>query len=69
MSLPKGKRYPEELRERATRMVLDHQHEYVSQWKAIESIAEKLAVHRETLRVWVRRAEVDSGARPGLSTD
>ncbi len=69
MSLPKGKRHPEELRERAVRMVLDHQHEYPSQWKAIESIGEKLNVHRETLRVWVRRAEVDAGARPGLTSD
>ncbi len=58
-----------ELRERATRMVLDHAHEYPSQWKAIESIAEKLGVHRETLRVWVRRVEVDEGHRPGLTTD
>lgn len=68
-ALPKGQRYPAELRERAIRMVLEHQHEYPSQWKAIESIAEKLDVHRESLRVWVRRAEVDEGRRPGLTTD
>ena len=68
-SLPKGQRHPEELRERAIRMVFEHQHEYPSQWKAIESIAEKLAVHHETLRLWVRRAEVDAGRRPGLTTD
>ena len=68
-SLPKGQRHPAELRERATRMVLEHAHEYSSQWKAIESIAEKLDIHRETLRVWVRRAEVDQGHRPGLTTD
>jgi transposase len=65
----KGGRYPEELRERAVRMVLEHQGEYPSQWKAIVSIAEKLDVHRETLRVWVRRAEVDGGRRSGLTTD
>lgn len=65
----KGGRYPDELRQRATRMVFDHAHEYPSQWKAIESIAEKLDVHRETLRNWVRRAEVDDGRRPGLTTD
>ena len=47
--------YPPEVRERAVRMVFDHQGEYPSQWKAIESIAEKLNIHRETLRVWVRR--------------
>jgi transposase len=65
----KGGRYPDELRERATRMVFEHQGEYPSQWKAIESIAEKLDVHRETLRNWVRRAEVDDGCRPGLTSD
>ena len=67
--LPKGQRHPAELRERAVRMVFEHQHEYPSQWKAIESIAGKLDLHRETLRVWVRRAEVDDGRRPGLTTD
>ena len=61
----KGGRYPAELRERAVRMVFEHQGEYPSQWKAIESIAEKLDVHRETLRVWVRRAEVDDGQPAG----
>jgi transposase len=50
-------------------MVLEHRDECTSQWKAIESIAEKLDVHRETLRVWVRRAEVDAGRRPGLTSD
>jgi transposase len=68
-SLPKGQRHPAELRERAVRMVFEHQHEYPSQWKAIESIAAKLDLNRETLRVWVRRAEVDDGRRPGLTTD
>jgi transposase len=50
-------------------MVFDHQDEYPSQWKAIESIAAKLAINHETLRIWVRRAETDSGKRPGLTTD
>jgi len=68
-SLPKGRRHPAELRERAVRLVFEHQHEYPSQWKAIESIAQKLDINRETLRVWVRRAEVDDGRRPGLTTD
>jgi len=61
--------YPPEVRERAVRMVFDHQSEYPSQWKAIESIAAKLAINRETLRQWVRRAETDAGERPGLTTD
>lgn len=60
-SLPKGQRHPQELRERAVRMVLDHAHEYPSQWKAIESIAKKLSINHETLRIWVRRAETDAG--------
>ena len=61
--------YPAEMRERAVRMVFDHQHEYPSQWKAIESISAKLNVNHETLRQWVRRGETDAGQRPGLSTD
>jgi transposase len=50
-------------------MVFDHQGEYPSQWKAIESIATKLSINHETLRIWVRRAETDAGTRPGLTTD
>jgi transposase len=61
--------YPPEVRERAVRMVFDHQGEYPSQWKAIESIAAKLSINHETLRIWVRRTETDSGQRPGLTTD
>ena len=63
------RQYPVEVRERAVRMVFDHQHEYPSQWKAIESIAGQLGLHHETLRLWVRRAETDAGERPGLTTD
>ena len=61
--------YPPEVRERAVRMVFDHQGEYPSQWKAIESISAKLGINHETLRMWVRRAETDAGERPGLTTD
>jgi transposase len=50
-------------------MVFEHQGEYPSQWKAIESISAKLSINHETLRQWVRRAEVDTGARAGLTTD
>ena len=62
-------RYPDEMRERAVRMVFEHQGEYPSQWKAIESISTKLSINHETLRIWVRRAETDAGERPGLTTD
>ena len=61
--------YPPEERERAVRMVVEHEHEYPSQWKAIESISAKLDIDHETLRIWVRRAETDVGLRPGLTTD
>jgi transposase len=61
--------HPAEVRERAVRMVLDHQHEYPSQWKAIESISANLRLNHETLRLWVRRAETDAGTRPGLTSD
>ena|SRR5438067_13449388 len=61
--------YPPEMRERAVRMVFDHQADYPSQWKAIESISAKLSINHETLRQWVRRAETDTGQRPGLTSD
>ena len=61
-------RYPVEVRERAVRLVFDHQGEYDSQWAAITSVATKLGMTPETLRKWVRRAEIDEGQRPGLTT-
>ena len=65
----RGGRYPAEVRERAIRMVLEHEHEYTSQWKAIESISAKLNINHETLRNWVNRAETDAGRKPGFTTD
>ena len=63
-----SKRYPAEVRERAVRMVFEHEGEHGSQWAAISSIAAKLGMTPETLRTWVRRAETDEGLRPGLTT-
>jgi transposase len=60
--------YPVEFRERAVRLVFEHQDEYPSQWKAIESISQKLGVNHETLRIWVRRAETDLGKRAGVTS-
>jgi transposase len=62
------KRYPEELKQRAVRMVLEHRQDYASEYEAIRTIAERLGVGHETLRKWVRRAEVDAGARPGVTS-
>jgi transposase len=67
--MPKPRRYSQEIRERAVRLVFEHEHEYPSQWATIVSIAEKSNLNRETLRTWVRQAERDSGRRPGLTTD
>jgi len=50
-------------------MVFEHQGEHPSQWAAICSIAAKFGISHETLRHWVRRAEVDEGSRPGLTSD
>ena len=50
-------------------MVFDHQGDYASQWAALISIAAKIGCTAETLRKWVRRAERDSGARPGPTSD
>ena len=62
-------RYPRELRERAVRLVREHRREYPSEWAAITSIAGKLGASPETVRHWVRRAEVDDGRRPGVTTE
>jgi len=61
-------RYSPEIRERAVRMVFEHQAEYDSQWAALNSIAGKIGCTAETLRKWVRRAERDQGLREGLTT-
>ncbi len=64
----KMKRYSPEVRERAVRLVFEHQGEHESQWAAIESIASKIGCTPETLRKWVRQAETDQGARGGVSS-
>ncbi len=61
-------RYSPEVRERAVRLVFEHRDEYESEWAAIGSIADKFGCSTETLRNWVRKAERDSGQRPGLTS-
>jgi len=58
-----------EVRERAVRMVQEHRGEYPSQWEAIESIAPKIGCVPQTLNEWVRRHDVDRGAREGVTTE
>jgi transposase len=62
-------RYPAEVRERAVRMLLEHESEYPSRWKAIESISKMIGINHETLRIWLRQTETDAGVRSGLTTD
>lgn len=62
-------KYNPEFRERVVRLVIEQREEYASEFEAIRSVAGKLGIgSAETLRKWVRRAEVDSGARPGVTT-
>lgn len=63
-------KYPRELRERAVRMVLESKDDYPSEFEAIRTIAARLGIgSAETLRKWVRRAEVDGGTRAGKTTE
>ena len=68
MSRPSS--YPRELRESAIRMVAESKADYPSEFEAIKSIANKLGIgSAETLRKWVRRAEIDTGQRPGVTSE
>ena len=61
--------YSPEVRERAVRLVLTSEHEHTSRWAAIQSIATKMGCTPETLRSWVNKMEVDSSAKPGVTSD
>jgi transposase len=63
-------KYPRELRERAVRLVVESKGDYPSEFEAIRTIAAQLGIgSTETLRKWVRRAEIDGGVRPGKTSE
>ncbi len=62
-------KYPDELRERAVRMVVEVRPQYPSQWAAITAVAGMLGIGTpETLRTWIRRSEVDVGLKSGITS-
>jgi transposase-like protein len=64
----KSNKFSPEVRERAVRMVLEHRGEYPSLWLAVESIAPKIGCVPQTLLTWVKRVEIDTGVREGVTT-
>ncbi len=66
--MTKANKCSPEVRERAVRMVQEHRGEYPSLWAAIESIAPKIGCVPQTLNEWVKRHQIDTGAREGITT-
>ena len=67
--MKKSVKFSPEVRERAVRMVLDHEGEHSSRWTAVQSIAAKIGCSPHTLLDWVKKTEVDSGKRAGVPSD
>jgi len=66
--MTKANKFSPEVRERAVRMVLEHRGQYPSLWAAIESIAPKIGCVPQTLNDWVKRHQIDTGDRDGITT-
>ncbi len=67
--MPAPKRYPDELRERAARMVFEMRERTGQRKGALARVGEQLGINPETLRLWVKQAQIDTGQRDGLTTE
>ena len=67
--MAKRPRFPTEVRERAVRLVYEQEKAHKSQWAAITAIASKIGCSAQTLRSWIKRREVDTGQRSGITTE
>ena len=67
--MAKRPRFPAEVRERAVRLVYEQEKAHKSQWAAITAIASKIGCSAQTLSSWIKRREVDTGQRSGITTD
>ena len=61
--------FPSEVRERAVRLVYEQEKEHKSQWAAITAIASKIGCSAQTLSSWIKRRDIDTGRRSGVTTD
>jgi transposase len=62
------RKYDENTKGRAVRLVVDHGEGYDSEWEAVKTVSARLGMHPETLRRWLRQAEVDAGVVDGVTT-
>jgi len=62
-------KFSPEVRSRAVRLVLDHEHEHLSRWAAVVSVASKIGCTPQTLNEWIKKTEIDGGRRAGVPTD
>ncbi len=67
--MPAQRKYPEELRERAVKMVVEVRDREGKGHGEIARVARQLGIHPEALRTWIRQTEIDGGLRPGTTTE